>query len=115
MNAPEDKPQWFTIGDGLLWPLIGMGVATARSHRLRTRPKVNLQWNLYCLVHNIEKLAHHGYKMSLAGAGFDRLQPSTQADDHQDGIRNNPAASRGATLPRKEGFYTASLGRGAVR
>jgi len=36
MNAPEDKPQWFTIGDGLLWPLIGMGVATARSHRLST-------------------------------------------------------------------------------
>jgi hypothetical protein len=29
---------------------------------LRTRPKVNTQWNLYCLVHNIEKLAHHGYR-----------------------------------------------------
>lgn len=28
---------------------------------LRTRPKVNAQWNLYCLVHNIEKLAHYGY------------------------------------------------------
>lgn len=28
---------------------------------LRSRPKVNTQWNLYCLVHNIEKLAHHGY------------------------------------------------------
>lgn len=28
---------------------------------LRTRPKVDAQWNLYCLVHNIEKLAHHGY------------------------------------------------------
>jgi hypothetical protein len=23
--------------------------------------KVNTQWQLYCLVHNIEKLAHHGY------------------------------------------------------
>ena len=23
--------------------------------------KVNTQWHLYCLVHNIEKLAHHGY------------------------------------------------------
>ncbi|MBR7800115.1 transposase [Undibacterium sp. FT137W] len=21
--------------------------------------KVNTQWHLYCLVHNIEKLAHH--------------------------------------------------------
>jgi transposase len=28
---------------------------------LRGRAKVNGQWALYCLVHNIEKLAHHGY------------------------------------------------------
>ena len=28
---------------------------------LRGRTKVNGQWQLYCLVHNIEKLAHHGY------------------------------------------------------
>jgi hypothetical protein len=28
---------------------------------LRTQPKVNTQWHLYCLVHNFEKLAHHGY------------------------------------------------------
>ena len=28
---------------------------------LRTHPKVHAQWKLYCLVHNIEKLAHHGY------------------------------------------------------
>lgn len=28
---------------------------------LRSRKKVDTQWKLYCLVHNIEKLAHHGY------------------------------------------------------
>jgi transposase len=28
---------------------------------LRGRPKVDTQWKLYCMVHNIEKLAHHGY------------------------------------------------------
>ncbi len=28
---------------------------------LRGQRKVNTQWQLYCLVHNIEKLAHHGY------------------------------------------------------
>ncbi len=28
---------------------------------LRGRDKVDGQWKLYCLVHNIEKLAHHGY------------------------------------------------------
>ena len=28
---------------------------------LRGRSKVDGQWKLYCLMHNIEKLAHHGY------------------------------------------------------
>jgi transposase len=28
---------------------------------LRGKEKVDAQWKLYCLVHNIEKLAHHGY------------------------------------------------------
>jgi hypothetical protein len=28
---------------------------------LRGQRKVDTQWKLYCLVHNIEKLAHHGY------------------------------------------------------
>jgi transposase len=28
---------------------------------LRGRTKVDVQWKLFCLVHNIEKLAHHGY------------------------------------------------------
>ncbi len=28
---------------------------------LRGQAKVNTQWHLFCLVHNIEKLAHHGY------------------------------------------------------
>ncbi|WP_374518230.1 transposase [Undibacterium squillarum] len=27
----------------------------------RSQIKVNTQWNLFCLVHNIEKLAHCGY------------------------------------------------------
>ena len=29
---------------------------------LRGKAKVATQWNLYCLVHNIEKLAHNGYQ-----------------------------------------------------
>lgn len=28
---------------------------------LRGRTKVDGQWKLMCLMHNIEKLAHHGY------------------------------------------------------
>jgi transposase len=29
---------------------------------LRGKRKVNAQWKLFCLVHNIEKLAHYGYR-----------------------------------------------------
>ncbi len=29
---------------------------------LRGQRKVDTQWKLYCLVHNIEKLAHHGLR-----------------------------------------------------
>ncbi len=28
---------------------------------LRGRQKVDTQWKLYCMVHNIEKLAHNGF------------------------------------------------------
>lgn len=33
---------------------------------LRGRAKVETQWKLFCLVHNIEKLAHHGYGVRAA-------------------------------------------------
>jgi hypothetical protein len=36
---------------------------------LRGREKVGAQWCLYCLVHNIEKMAHQGY--GLAGQAID--------------------------------------------
>jgi hypothetical protein len=39
---------------------------------LRGRTKVEGQWKLYCLVHNIEKLAHHGYRGKKATAGHAR-------------------------------------------
>ena len=35
---------------------------------LRTQRKVNTQWHLYCLVHNIEKLARHGYRAARSVA-----------------------------------------------
>ena len=33
---------------------------------LRGRANVDAQWKLFCLVHNIEKLAHHGYGVRAA-------------------------------------------------
>lgn len=35
---------------------------------LRGRHKVNIQWRLYCLVHNIEKILHYGESYALAVA-----------------------------------------------
>ncbi len=32
---------------------------------LRGKKKVDGQWKLYCMVHNIEKLAHHGYALKV--------------------------------------------------
>jgi transposase len=47
-------------------PVFGNLRANKRLNRftLRGRKKVDGQWKLYCLVHNIEKLAHHGYACS---------------------------------------------------
>jgi hypothetical protein len=44
-------------------PVFGNLRANKKLNRftLRGQPKVDVQWKLYCLVHNIEKLAHHGY------------------------------------------------------
>ncbi len=44
-------------------PVFGNLRANKKLNRftLRGRVKVDAQWKLYCLVHNIEKLAHNGY------------------------------------------------------
>jgi Transposase DDE domain len=44
-------------------PVFGNIRANKRLNRftLRGRQKVDGQWKLCCLVHNIEKLAHNGY------------------------------------------------------
>ena len=44
-------------------PVFGNLRANKRLDRftLRGKKKVDGQWKLYCMVHNIEKLAHHGY------------------------------------------------------
>jgi transposase len=48
---------------GTVEPVFGNIRRNKRLNRftLRGRRKVDTQWKLFCLVHNIEKLAHHGY------------------------------------------------------
>ncbi|MFQ5771427.1 MAG: transposase [bacterium] len=35
---------------------------------LRSKVKVNIQWTLYCMVHNIEKILHYGDMAKLLTA-----------------------------------------------
>jgi hypothetical protein len=47
---------------GAVEPVFGNINTNKRLHRfsLRGKAKVNAQWLLYCMVHNIEKLQHNG-------------------------------------------------------
>ena len=62
IDAPEGREQ-YGQRFGTVEPVFGNVRYNKRLDRftLRGRTKVNGQWLLYCLVHNIEKLAHHGY------------------------------------------------------
>jgi hypothetical protein len=53
---------------GIVEPVFGNLRAQKRLDRftLRGRLKVNTQWMLYCLVHNIEKILHYGKRYALA-------------------------------------------------
>ena len=53
---------------GIVEPVFGNIRAQKRMDRftLRGRAKVNIQWMLYCLVHNIEKILHFGVSYSPA-------------------------------------------------
>ncbi|WP_038141337.1 transposase, partial [Thiothrix lacustris] len=44
-------------------PVFGNLRGNKRLHRftLRSKAKVDGQWKLFCLMHNLEKLAHYGY------------------------------------------------------
>lgn len=62
LDTPEGRAQYATRF-ATVEPVFGTLRANKRLDRftLRGRAKVDAQWKLYCLVHNIEKLAHHGY------------------------------------------------------
>lgn len=66
MKAKIDSPrgrEMITRRFATVEPVFGNLRGNKRLDRftLRGRKKVDGQWKLYCLTHNIEKLAHHGY------------------------------------------------------
>jgi len=62
LDTPEGRAQ-YGRRFATVEPVFGNLRANKRLDRftLRGRTKVDAQWKLYCLVHNVEKLAHHGY------------------------------------------------------
>jgi transposase len=62
IDAPAGRRQ-YAQRFATVEPVFGNLRANKRLDRftLRGRTKVDTQWKLYCLVHNIEKLAHAGY------------------------------------------------------
>ena len=66
MKAKIDSPlgrQMITRRFATVEPVFGNLRGNKRLDRftLRGRNKVDGQWKLYCMMHNIEKLAHRGY------------------------------------------------------
>ncbi len=59
----EKGRQMITRRFATVEPVFGNLRGNKRLHRftLRGKAKVDGQWKLYCIMHNIEKLAHHGY------------------------------------------------------
>jgi hypothetical protein len=62
IDSPEGRkiyPQRIGVAE----PVFGNIRAAKRLDRftLRGKTKVNIQWLLYCMVHNIEKIANYGF------------------------------------------------------
>jgi hypothetical protein len=62
-RAARDGNRMITWPFATVEPVFGNTRGNKRLDRftLRGQKKVDGQWKLYCLVHNIEKLTHHGY------------------------------------------------------
>jgi hypothetical protein len=65
MKAKIDKPEGRDIYSrrmGIIEPVFGNIRNSKRLNRftLRTKNKVNIQWTLFCIIHNIEKIFKYG-------------------------------------------------------
>ena len=67
LDTPDGRAQ-YARRFATVEPVFGNLTSNRRLTRftLRGRAKVDGQWKLFCLVQNIEKLAHHGYAAQAA-------------------------------------------------
>ena len=68
IDTPEGR-KTYSKRLGIVEPVFGNIRSCKRMDRftLRGQVKVNIQWMLYCLVHNIEKIANFGKSYSIQG------------------------------------------------
>jgi len=68
IDTPEGR-RTYSKRLGIVEPVFGNIRACKRMDKftLRGQTKVNIQWMLYCLVHNIEKILHFGSRFAMAG------------------------------------------------
>ncbi len=61
INSPERKGR-YSQGMGIIEPVFGnlRGAKKLREFTLRGNKKVNGQWKVYCMMHNLEKLIRYG-------------------------------------------------------
>jgi transposase len=69
IDTPEGR-RTYSKRLGIVEPVFGNIRICKRMDRftLRGRIKVNIQWMLYCMVHNIEKIINYGESYMMAGA-----------------------------------------------
>lgn len=67
IDTPEGR-KTYSKRLGIVEPVFGNIRARKGMNRftLRSKKKVNIQWLLYCIVHNLEKVAHYGYSYAPA-------------------------------------------------
>jgi hypothetical protein len=67
IDTPEGRKQ-YSRRIGIVEPVFGNIRACKRMDRftLRGKTKVNIQWLLYCIVHNMEKILNYGKSFAIA-------------------------------------------------
>jgi hypothetical protein len=67
IDTPEGR-RTYSKRIGIAEPVFGNIRSCKKMDRftLRGKVKVNIQWKLYCLVHNIEKILNYGESFAIA-------------------------------------------------
>lgn len=78
-DEQETKPRWFELGEQLMWAVIGMGCATARSHRLSTPDLQSLPELAICHHAGCLEASNHANRRGKHSAAICLVRQSVEA------------------------------------